>query len=124
MGRLNNSVKLAKICQTWNLGLSMHSNSHLGISLLAMTHLAAAIPNLTYACDTHYPWQVEEVLAGGKLEFVDGSLKVPTSPGLGAKLDQDALAQLHENYLKCGITKRDDILEMAKIEAGWQPRLW
>jgi glucarate dehydratase len=41
----------------------MHSNSHLGISLLAMTHLAAAIPNLTYACDTHYPWQTEEVLA-------------------------------------------------------------
>lgn len=123
-GGLYNSVKLAKICQTWNLGLSMHSNSHLGISLLAMTHLAAAIPNLTYACDTHYPWQVEEVLAGGKLEFVDGSLKVPTSPGLGAKLDQDALAQLHENYLKCGITRRDDILEMAKIEAGWKPRLW
>lgn len=123
-GGLANSVKLAKICQAWNLGLSMHSNSHLGISLLAMTHLAAAIPNLTYACDTHYPWQVEEVLAGGKLEFTDGSLKVPNKPGLGATLDHDALAQLHENYLRCGITKRDDVAEMGKIEAGWKPRLW
>ena len=123
-GGLANSVKLAKICQTWKLGLSMHSNSHLGISLLAMTHLAAAIPNLTYACDTHYPWQVEEVIAGGKLEFVEGALKVPDRPGLGATLDRDALAQLHENYLRCGITRRDDILEMAKIEPGWQPRLW
>lgn len=123
-GGLANSVKLAKICHVWNLGLSMHSNSHLGISLLAMTHLAAAIPNLTYACDTHYPWQVEEVIAGGKMEFVEGSLSIPTRPGLGATLDRDALAQLHENYLRCGITHRDDIAEMAKIETGWKPRLW
>jgi glucarate dehydratase len=123
-GGLLNSVKLAKICQTWKLGLSMHSNTHLGISLLAMTHLAAAIPNLTYACDTHYPWQVEEVIAGGKLQFEGGSLKVPDLPGLGAKLDQAALAHLHENYLRCGITQRNDRVEMAKIEPGWQPHLW
>jgi glucarate dehydratase len=40
--------------------LSMHSNSHLGISLAAMVHLAAASPNLTYACDTHWPWKAAE----------------------------------------------------------------
>lgn len=33
----------------------MHSNSHVGMSLAAIAHLATAIPNLTYACDTHYP---------------------------------------------------------------------
>ena len=123
-GGLLNSVKAAKICQTWGLGLSMHSNSHLGISLLAMTHLAAAIPNLTYACDTHYPWQTEEVIAGGKLRFVDGALPVPTTPGLGATLDYDALAALHENYLRADLAFRDDIKEMQKIEPGWRPRVW
>lgn len=123
-GGLINSVKLAKICQIWGLGLSMHSNSHMGISLLAMTHLAAAIPNLTYACDTHYPWQVEEVIQGGKLQFVDGSLPVPDKPGLGAKIDQDALAQLHENYTRAGLAHRDDVREMQKIEPGWKPRIW
>lgn len=123
-GGLLNSVKAAKICQTWGLGLSMHSNSHLGISLLAMTHLAAAIPNLTYACDTHYPWQVEEVIAGGKREFVNGSLPVPTAPGLGAALDYDALARLHENYLRAGLAHRDDVAEMQKIAPGWKPTVW
>ena len=123
-GGLLNSVKAAKICQTWGLGLSMHSNSHVGISLLAMTHLAAAIPNLTYACDTHYPWQTEEVLVGGKLKFVDGSLPVPTGPGLGATLDRDALAALHENYLRADLAHRDDIAEMQKIEPGWRPKKW
>lgn len=123
-GGLLNSVKAAKMCQVWGLGLSMHSNSHLGISLLAMTHLAAAIPNLTYACDTHYPWQVEEVIKGGKLTFTNGSLPVPTAPGLGATLDQDALAALHENFLRAGLSHRDDVAEMQKIEPGWQPRRW
>ena len=123
-GGLRNSVAVAKICQAWGLGLSMHSNSHLGISLLAMTHLAAAIPNLTYACDTHYPWQAEEVIAGGKRQFVNGSLPVPTEPGLGATLDRDALARLHENYLRAGLSHRDDVAEMQKIEPGWKPRVW
>ncbi len=123
-GGLLNSVKVAKVCETWGLGLSMHSNSHLGISLLAMTHLAAAIPNLTYACDTHYPWQTEEVLAGGKLQFRNGSLAVPTAPGLGATLDREALALLHENYLRAGLAFRDDVAEMQKLEPGWKPRVW
>jgi glucarate dehydratase len=123
-GGLLNSVKVARICQTWNIGLSMHSNSHVGISLLAMTHLAAAIPNLTYACDTHYPWQTEEVITGGKLRFENGSLPVPTTPGLGATLDRDALAALHENYRRAGLAHRDDVIEMQKIEPGWRPKVW
>jgi len=58
-GGLRVTQTLARMCALWDLGMSMHSNSHLGISLMAMTHVAASIPNLTYACDTHYPWQDE-----------------------------------------------------------------
>ena len=68
-GGLMPTVKLAQLCRVFGWGVSMHSNSHLGISLMAMAHVAAAIPNLTYACDTHYPWQVEEVIVGGKRQF-------------------------------------------------------
>ncbi len=119
-GGLRPSVELARICRIWNIGLSMHSNSHLGISLAAMTHLAAAVPNLTYACDTHYPWQSEEIIVGGKLRFEDGSLPVPTAPGLGVELDRDQLARMHEQFLACGLTHRDDEAEMQKIEPGWK----
>lgn len=118
-GGLRASVELARICQTFDRGLSMHSNSHAGISLAAMTHLAAAVPNLTYACDTHYPWQSEELLVGGRFRFEDGALSVPTAPGLGIVLDREALARLHENYLRCGLTKRDDEAEMQKVQPGW-----
>ena len=86
-GGLRASVELARICRTWGIGLSMHSNSHLGISLAAMTHLAAAVPNLSYACDTHYPWQTEEIIVGGKLQFEAGALPVPHAPRLGVELN-------------------------------------
>lgn len=119
-GGLRASVELARLCATFGRGLSMHSNSHVGISLAAMTHLAAAVPNLTYACDTHYPWQSEEVLVGGRFRFEDGSLAVSREPGLGIELDRAALARLHENYLRCGLTKRDDEVEMQKVQPGWK----
>jgi glucarate dehydratase len=118
-GGLRATQHLATICRTWGLGLSMHSNSHLGISLAAMTHVAAAIPNLTYACDTHYPWQEEDVIEGGKLAFEAGALRVPDGPGLGVRLDRDALALLHEAYRTCGICDRDDVAEMRAYQPDW-----
>lgn len=118
-GGLRASVELGRICRVFGRGLSMHSNSHVGISLAAMTHLAAAVPNLTYAVDTHYPWQREEILCGGRLRFEDGSITVPEGPGLGVALDRDALARLHQAYLDCGLTHRDDEIEMQKVEPGW-----
>ncbi len=71
-GGLRRSQLLAGIAETWGLGLSMHSNSHLGVSLAAMTHLAAASPTLTYACDTHYPWKTQDLIKPGVLSFEGG----------------------------------------------------
>jgi glucarate dehydratase len=73
-GGLRQVQLLSHLCSVLNIGLSMHSNSHLGVSLMAMTHAAAACPNLRFACDTHYPWQTErdEIVAGGRIRFVDG----------------------------------------------------
>jgi glucarate dehydratase len=98
----------------------MHSNSHLGISLAVMTHVAAATPNLTYACDTHTPWQVEDVIEPGVLRFDAGAVRVPDGPGLGVTLDRDALARLHEQYLTCGIRQRDDVGPMRALVPDWR----
>lgn len=118
-GGLRASQRLAGICETFDLGLSMHSNTHLGISLAAMAHLAAATPNLTYACDTHFPWKTEEVVKPGKLAFVDGALWLPDGPGLGVDIDRDALARLDEQYEKCGVRRRDDAAQMRLVRPDW-----
>lgn len=119
-GGLRASMTLAGICKTFSRGLSMHSNSHLGISLAAMVHLGAAIPEMTYALDTHYPWQSDEIIVGGRMKFEEGSVLVPTEPGLGVELDRIALAKLHQNYINCGLTKRNDEIEMQKVNPGWK----
>jgi len=119
-GGLRRSQVLAGICETFGIGLSMHSNSHLGISLAAMVQLAAAVPNLSYACDTHWPWKTEDVVAGPPFTFRGGALSVPRGPGLGVELDRDALARLHEQYLACGLRNRDDTGYMQQIVPGYQ----
>jgi glucarate dehydratase len=119
-GGLRSSMNLAGLCKTFSRGLSMHSNSHVGISLAAMVHLGGALPTMPYALDTHYPWQSDEVIVGGRIKFEEGSVAVPTEPGLGVELDRVALARLHQNYIACGLTKRNDEIEMQKVEPGWK----
>ncbi|GAA3294451.1 glucarate dehydratase family protein [Streptomyces cinereospinus] len=122
-GGLHRSKLLAGICDTFGMGLSMHSNSHLGISLAAMVHLAAVTPNLTYACDTHWAWKTEDVIESGTLAFENGAVRPPQGPGLGVELDRDALARLHEQYLQCGIRNRDDTGYMQLIDPSWAKRI-
>ncbi len=118
-GGLRLTQSLSVLCETFGIGLSMHSNSHLGISLAAMVHVAAATPYLTYACDTHWPWKTEDVIVPGVLEFRDGAVAVPDGPGLGIELDEDALARAHEDYLRCGLTARDDATYMRRFEPSF-----
>jgi glucarate dehydratase len=119
-GGLRATQALAKTCQTFGLGLSMHSNSHLGISLMAMTHLAASVQHLSYACDTHYPWQDDEVLVGGKVPIVGGCVHLTDKPGLGVEVDHDKLAELHEAFKVCRIRTRNDVAQMQRFRPDWK----
>ncbi len=114
---------LGKLCKTFGLGMSMHSNSHLGVSLMAMAHAAAATPALTFACDTHYPWASpeDEIVAGGRVPIVEGCVRIPDRAGLGVELDYDQLARGRERYAKCSYRKRDDEAEMQKhVDPRWK----
>lgn len=119
-GGMRACMDLSRICQTFGRGVSMHSNSHLGISMAAMLHLGAALPYLTSALDTHYPWQSDEIITRGRFKFEEGSVQVPDGPGLGVELDKNILAKLHKNYIESGLTRRDDEIEMQKVQPGWK----
>ena len=58
--------------------------------------------------------------------FHGGALPRPgRRPGLGVELDRDALARLHEQYLRCGLRNRDDTGYMRRVVPGYerkQPR--
>ncbi len=125
-GGVRNTQHLSFLCESMGMGVSMHSNTHLGVSLMAMTHAAAASPQLTYACDTHYPWQsaTDEVVAGGRVPIVDGAVRIPDKPGLGVELDYDQVARGRERFAKLPYRKRDDEAEMRRrIDPNWRRAL-
>ncbi|WP_046732888.1 glucarate dehydratase family protein [Streptomyces humi] len=119
-GGLRNTRQLAAVCRTFGVGVSMHSNTHLGISLAAMTHVAATVPDLHHACDSHYPWQTEDVLTE-RLTFDAGRVTVPDAPGLGVELDHEKVRRLHRRWLDDDGTlrDRDDAAAMRVAEPGW-----
>ncbi|MFF0787816.1 glucarate dehydratase family protein [Streptomyces spiralis] len=119
-GGLRNTRHLAALCDAFGVGVSMHSNTHLGISLAAMTHVASTVPNLHHACDSHYPWQSEDVLTE-RLTFEGGRVAVSDAPGLGVALDRDELARLHRRWAADdgSLRDRDDAAAMRIAQPGW-----
>ncbi|MFD1539047.1 enolase C-terminal domain-like protein [Nonomuraea guangzhouensis] len=101
-GGIRPCVKAAGVCETFQLGVAVHSSGELGIQLATMLHLGAVLPNLTYAADAHYHQLRDDVIEGGKLAYADGAIAVPTGPGLGVRLDKDRVAQYAELYRELG----------------------
>jgi glucarate dehydratase len=101
-GGIRPCLKAAGVCETFQLGVAVHSSGELGIQLATMLHLGAVLPNLGYAADAHYHHLTDDVIAGGKLPYVDGSIEVPTGPGLGVRLDPERVARYAELYKELG----------------------
>lgn len=99
-GGLYNTKILAAMCKTFGLGVGLHSGTEFGIGLAAMLHVAAAIPNLVHAIDSHYHHLTDDVIAGGMLRYIDGAMSPPEGPGLGISLDQDKLALYAEAFAR------------------------
>ena len=101
-GGIRPCVKAAGVCETFQLGVAVHSSGELGIQLATMLHLGAALPNLSFSADAHYHHLQDDVLDGGMFEYEGGSIKVPDGPGLGVSLDRDKLDEYAELYKELG----------------------
>lgn len=125
-GGLRATMELGRLCETFSIGMSMHSNTHFGISLMAMTHVAAATRALTFDVDTHYPWldAADEVVAGGKIRFDRGGLSLPNGPGLGIDIDRAALQRQNDLFNRITYRDRDDVGHMQRtVDPNWSEHL-
>lgn len=82
---------LVAVCRTFKLGVAMHSGVEFGVELAAMLHTASTIPEMTFAADAHYHYLEDDIIEGGLMQYVNGSIKVPKGPGLGVILDEDKM---------------------------------
>ena len=101
-GGIRACIRAGNICETFGLGIAVHSSGELGIQLATMLHLGAALPNLVFAADAHYHHLLDDVVTGGLRQYSDGKMAVPTQPGLGVTLDRDKVAEYAELYRELG----------------------
>ena len=94
-GGFAGNLALGPVCDAAGWTMSQHSNNHAGVTMAAMIHLGAVVPQLTMASDTHYPWLVEgtDIIDGPKLAIEGGRMAIPKGPGLGVTLDRDKVAR-------------------------------
>ena len=116
-GGIRPCVKAAGICETFQLGVAVHSSGELGIQLATMLHLGAVIPNLSFAADAHYHHTTDDIIEGGKFEYRNGKIKVPDGAGLGVKLDRDKLNEYAELYKELG----DYNYDRDPLRPDWSP---
>jgi glucarate dehydratase len=116
-GGIRPCVRAAAVCETFQLGVAVHSSGELGVQLATMLHLGAVLPNLDHAADAHYHHLTDDVVAGGKLPYVDGAIAVPDGPGLGVRLDRDKVARYAELYRELG----DYPYDRDPGRPGWYP---
>ena len=119
-GGLRRSTLLGGIAETFGLGLAMHSNSHLGISLAAMVHLAGGEPpphlRMRHALSMENRGPDRARRAGVRRRI--GGRPYDARPR--GTLDRDRLGELHEQYLACGIRRREDTIYMQSIQPGFR----
>ena len=117
---MQDTVRVAKMCEAWGLTWGSHSNNHFDVSLAMFTHCAAAAPGEITAIDTHWIWQDGQHLTRNPLRIVDGMVSVPTAPGLGVELDMDAVEAAHQRYSQMGLGGRDDAVGMQYLVPNWK----
>src|SRR5215204_2356978 len=118
-GGIRACVKAVGVCETFQLGVAVHSSGELGIQLATMLHLGAVMPNLSFAADAHYHHLTDDIIQGGKLKYENGAIAVPTGPGLGVKLDRNKVAEYRELYLRLGSYPYDQ----DPLRPGWTPTI-
>ncbi len=101
-GGIRQCIKAAGVCETFQLGVVVHSSGELGIQLATMLHLGAVLPNLAFSADAHYHHLTDDIIVGGKMRYQNGRIEVPNGPGLGVELDRDKLGEYAALYDELG----------------------
>lgn len=82
---------LAAHCDTFALGMNLHSGGELGVSTAAHLAVAATTPALGHhAIDSMYYRHADDILTT-RLTITGARLTVPTAPGLGVTVDENQL---------------------------------
>lgn len=118
---MEGAIRVAQLCNEFNLNWGVHSNNHFDISLAMVANTAAAAPGHIFDVDTHWIWQDGQNLTKNPYKIENGQLTVPkTNEGLGIEVDLDAVKKAHKLYVDNNCGARDDAKGMQFYIPGWK----
>ena len=100
-GGISGTRRFVAACEDAGVGFWFYSGD-LGIATAAYLHVAAATSSLDRPSQSLLRWTVDDVIAGGPFSPRGGYVDVPTGPGLGVELDEQALARGVQRFARDG----------------------
>jgi L-alanine-DL-glutamate epimerase-like enolase superfamily enzyme len=91
----------AAMCEVANVPIIKHAFGDLAITTIAATHVLGTLASPQLGHQQHLTI-LEHDLLTTPVEFVDGAIRVPTGPGLGIELDQEAVRFYEDVYREHG----------------------
>lgn len=91
-GGITEVWRIAQLCHAFHVDIAPHGVGS-GINIAAALQLAAAAPNFSIYEYNQLLNPLREGLLRTPLQFEDGALLVPTGPGLGIELNEDAVRE-------------------------------
>ncbi|MEX1021222.1 MAG: mandelate racemase/muconate lactonizing enzyme family protein [Litorilinea sp.] len=88
---LSEGKRIAALCDSFNLPIAPHVGGGGMLSVAATIHYSAAIPNLQIMEHSHGAHARKGLIAHRYPEPENGIFALPTAPGLGVEIDEDAV---------------------------------
>lgn len=88
------ALDTARTALAHGLSTMVGSVVELGIAAAVGAHVAACIPRLAYPSYLMGPRKYARQITGDGMPIQDGTLTIPTGPGLGVEIDEDAIDEL------------------------------
>ena len=96
-GGLTQALRLAGIAQSAGVALYGGTMLEAGVGTIASAQLFATLPEIEFGTELFGPLLLTEELPVEPLHYADGCLTVPSGPGLGIQLNEDAVAALRRD---------------------------
>ena len=93
-GGLRAAAEILAFAGALGIPCILGSQAEMGIGTAACAHLGVAAPNLPYPCETFGPVRYLRDIIEPPLIIQDGCLTPPEGPGLGVRLNRDALREM------------------------------
>lgn len=96
MGGFTNSRNIHSVAMAHRIKSYIGCMIETSIGTAAYLQFAASIPELEYGCELFGPLRIRDDLVLKKIDYENGTVKVPDESGLGVSVDEDKLERLNE----------------------------